>query len=55
MSLEVIRIFGEKSLNLFSHEEDFILGILLGYDRIKQCHRYLERRRRGSKVEELAG
>ena len=25
-------------------EEDFILGIMLGYDRLKQCERYLRRK-----------
>ncbi len=26
-------------------EQDFILGIMLGYDRTRQCERFLERRR----------
>jgi len=45
--------FGEKScvdvvktlnpkLNEITPEQDFILGIMLGYDRVKQCDRYLK-------------
>lgn len=40
-SVEVVRSFGSKKLNHFSAEEDFMLGIMLGYDRVKQCSRYL--------------
>lgn len=29
-------------LNLLSPEQDFILGIMLGYDRVMQCERYLK-------------
>lgn len=29
-------------LNQLSAEQDFILGIMLGYDRVKQCERYLK-------------
>lgn len=47
--------FGEKScvnvvktlnpkLNELTPEQDFILGIMLGYDRVKQCDRYLKRK-----------
>jgi hypothetical protein len=42
--IEVIRSFGPKQLADFSGEEDFILGIMLGYDKLKQCERYLQRR-----------
>lgn len=45
--------FGEKScvdvvktlnpkLNELTPEQDFILGIMLGYDRVRQCDRYLK-------------
>lgn len=40
--VEVVRTFVNKRLNELSPEEDFILGIMLGYDRIKQCERYLK-------------
>lgn len=39
----IIEKFAHKSLNEFTHEEDFILGIMLGYDRMQQCERYIER------------
>ncbi|MDR1624916.1 MAG: DUF2023 family protein [Spirochaetia bacterium] len=41
--VQVVKSFGEKSLAEFSNEEDFMLGIMLGYDRLKQCERYLHR------------
>jgi hypothetical protein len=50
--IEVTRRFGKINLSDLSDEEDFILGILLGYDKIQQCRRFLEHRNRRS---ELAG
>lgn len=41
--LEVVRSFGVKRLCDYSKEQDFILGIMLGYDRLIQCRRYLNR------------
>jgi len=41
--VEIIRGFGNKSLCHFTAEEDFILGIMLGYDQIRQCERYLKK------------
>ncbi len=43
--VEAVRNIGKKSLTEFSPEEDFILGIMLGYDRLKQAKRYNERKR----------
>jgi hypothetical protein len=40
--VEVIKTFIHKKLNELSPEQDFILGTLLGYDKVKQCDRYLE-------------
>jgi hypothetical protein len=40
--IAVIRQFGNRHLNQLTPEEDFILGIMLGYDRLKQCKRYIE-------------
>lgn len=39
--LDVIASFQETNLSLFSIEQDFILGILLGYGMEQQCQRYL--------------
>lgn len=39
--IAVIKKIGKISLADYSPEEDFILGIMLGYDRRKQCTRYL--------------
>lgn len=40
--VEVVKQFGTKPLNQYTCEEDFILGIMLGYDRENQCKRYLK-------------
>lgn len=42
--IKIIESFGDKSLSEFTDEEDFILGIMLGYDRNQQCDRYLKRK-----------
>lgn len=41
--VDVIRLIGNKPLNLYTPEEDFMLGIMLGYDRLDQCRRYRQR------------
>lgn len=38
-------------LNKISPSEDFILGIMLGYDRLKQCKRYLLLREKNLVIE----
>lgn len=38
----VIRKIGKPRLTEYRSEEDFMLGIMLGYDRRRQCERYLE-------------
>lgn len=42
--IKIIKSFGEKSLSNFTDEEDFILGVMLGYDRTQQCDRYIKRK-----------
>ncbi len=42
--VKIIESFGHKTLNDFTDEEDFILGTMLGYDRMQQCERFLKRR-----------
>lgn len=34
----------DAHLSRLTPEQDFILGIMLGYDRLKQCDRYIDRR-----------
>lgn len=41
-SLKVIESFKQKNLKKYTPEQDFILGALLGYDKIQQCQRYLK-------------
>ena len=43
-SIAVIRRIGKSDLNDYTPEEDFMLGIMLGYERSQQCKRYLKRR-----------
>ncbi len=40
--VDVLREIGNKKLNEFTPEEDFILGTMLGYDGVLQCRRYLK-------------
>lgn len=42
--IQVIAQIGKPNLCEYTDEEDFILGIMLGYDRKKQCARYLQRK-----------
>ncbi len=46
--IEVIKQMNLESLSCLTNEEDFILGTMLGYDRVKQCERYLKKKRSGS-------
>lgn len=39
--VDVVKTFNPK-LNELSAEQDFMLGIMLGYDRVRQCERYLK-------------
>lgn len=39
------RICGSKPLNLLNPEQDFILGILLGYSISEQCNRYCKKKK----------
>lgn len=40
--INVVKTF-KKPLNKLSDEQDFMLGIMLGYDKILQCKRYMKR------------
>lgn len=42
-SVEVIKSFNTIYLNQLTPEQDFMLGIMLGYDRLRQCQRYLQK------------
>lgn len=43
--LEIIRGFSCEELNKLSTEEDFILGIMLGYGKSQQYERFLARKK----------
>lgn len=40
--INVVKTFSKK-LSKLSPEQDFMLGIMLGYDKILQCQRYMKR------------
>ncbi|MGL4868261.1 MAG: DUF2023 family protein [Cetobacterium sp.] len=40
--INVIKKINKSNLSEYTPEEDFILGIMLGYDRKKQCDRYID-------------
>ncbi len=48
--VDVVRTFGDVPLYELTNEQDFILGIMLGYDRVAQCERFLKRSGAGLKV-----
>ncbi len=52
--ISVLKGMGKKKLSNLTDEEDFILGIMLGYDRLKQCERYLERKDKCMIMKEFA-
>lgn len=43
--LEIIKHFSSTELNKITDEEDFILGMMLGYARQQQYHRFLTRKK----------
>lgn len=42
--LEIVRQFSNEELNKLSVEEDFILGMMLGYGKAQQYQRFLARK-----------
>ncbi len=48
--VDVVRSFDGLPLNLLTEEQDFILGTMLGYDRLAQCSRYLLRKTKAHKT-----
>ena len=52
--IQVIQSFGDKSLSAYTPEQDFILGIMLGYDRNQQFLRYLNRKQQEKKKDFLS-
>lgn len=42
--INIISEIGNKKLNEYTPEEDFILGVMLGYDRIQQCKRFMKQK-----------
>jgi hypothetical protein len=52
--VDCVRSFVDRPLNQLTPHEDFMLGTLLGYDRERQCERFLERLGRAPRVEPSA-
>jgi hypothetical protein len=56
--IDALKFLNLRDLSRLSDEEDFILGIMLGYDRIKQVERYVKRKQNAfdlTQRQELAG
>lgn len=51
--VDVVKSFGKTPLYELSPEKDFILGIMLGYDKTKQCERYLNLKEKENKKNKL--
>lgn len=47
--VKVVESFGPRKMNELSLEEDFILGIMLGYGHRQQCERFLSRKQKSTK------
>lgn len=41
--VDIVKTFADVSLSQISDEQDFMLGIMLGYDRVQQYERYINR------------
>ena len=41
--VEIVKSFNHSSLNELTHEQDFMLGVMLGYDRMQQCQRFIKK------------
>ncbi len=52
--IDIVSTF-DSQLNKLTPEQDFILGIMLGYDRLQQCDRYLKMRKKGLELDDLIG
>ena len=48
--VNVIKQINKSNLTEYTEEEDFIIGTMLGYDRLKQCERYLKRKKTDNSV-----
>ncbi|OON87115.1 DUF2023 family protein [Pyramidobacter sp. YE332] len=46
--IRVLEIIGKNNLCDFTKEEDFILGIMLGYGRLEECRRFISLSPRGA-------
>ncbi len=42
--IDIVKSFSSEELNLLAPEEDFILGMMLGYSRQKQYSRFLKKK-----------
>jgi hypothetical protein len=52
--IDIVKKFGDKKLNEFTCEEDFMLGIMLGYSREQQYLRFIDRTNH-KRVKDLVG
>ncbi|TDO94695.1 uncharacterized protein DUF2023 [Halanaerobium saccharolyticum] len=48
--VDVIKEIDKNNLKDYTDEENFRLGIMLGYDRLKQCEHYVKRKAEKSEI-----
>ena len=53
--IDLVKSIDKTDLSTYSDEEDYILGIMLGYDRVKQCQRFLNRKFKKTLESQLIG
>lgn len=52
--VEIVKTFADISLSKITNEQDFMLGVMLGYDRMQQCSRYMEKHYRGEETKKIS-
>ena len=53
LCIDIIKRINKPMLYELTDEEDFMLGMMLGYGMIHQCERYLKRRNKREDVEDF--
>lgn len=51
--VDIVKTFANSSLSNISDELDFMLGVMLGYDRMQQCQRYIKRRKDKNEITQV--
>jgi len=52
--IEIVKSFSSQDLSCITTEEDFILGMMLGYAKLQQYQRFLARKKSAMQVDTLS-